>query len=150
MALELEHLFDMTVFLAEPLDLGKTPRGIRQILAGTGGHFEGERLRGEILPGGTDWFLIRPDDVGELDVRMTLETDDGALIYVQSKGFFNFEPAGKKRVFSGSANPSEYYLRERTLLETGSERYAWLNSIVAVGSGWYVPGEVGMSVYALR
>lgn len=148
--LETAHLFDMMVHLNEPIDVGATPKGNRQILVGNEGCFEGERLKGTILPNGADWFLVRPDGIGELDVRVVLQTHDCELIYMQSQGFLKFDPKITKAVFSGTADPSDYYFRERTIFETGSENYGWLNSVVAVGTGWYKPGMVGMSIYEIK
>ena len=150
LALETEHLFDMVVYLEAPLAIGDVPKGNRQILLGTGGEFKGEKLEGEVLPWGADWFLTRPDGVGELDVRVNLRTHDGDLIYMQSLGFLRYSMEVAKRLLSGAASPEEYYLRERTVFETASKRYDWLNSIVAVGTGWYGPGRVGMSIYEIK
>src|SRR2546425_11126593 len=69
-----------------PQKLGTVPHGIRSIVPVTGGDFEGPRLRGKVLPGGGDWLLLRPDGVLELDLRITLETDDHALIYMTFQG----------------------------------------------------------------
>lgn len=148
--LETTHLFDMMVHLQDPLDVGATPKGSRQILIGDRGVFKGERLEGIILPNGADWFLVRPDGVGELDVRVVLRTDDEELIYMRSEGFLKYTREMAKTVLSGTADPSDYYFRERTVFETGSEKYNWLNSIVAIGTGWYQPGMVGMSIYEIR
>jgi uncharacterized protein DUF3237 len=148
--LETQHVFDMMVHLQIPLDVGSTPKGNRQILIGDHGVFKGGRLEGRILPNGADWFLVRPDGVGELDVRLVLRTDDEELIYMRSKGFLKYSREMAKAVLSGTAEPSDYYFRERTVFETGSEKYGWLNSVVAVGTGWYRPGMVGMSIYEIR
>jgi hypothetical protein len=144
------HLFDMVVLLQSPTAIGNTPRGNRQILLGDSGSFKGERLQGIIQPYGADWFLVRPDGVGELDVRVTLQTDDDALIYMRSEGFLKYSRENAKKVLSGEADPADYYFRERTVFETGSDKYNWLNSIVAVGTGWYRPGAVGMSIYEIK
>ena len=68
---------------------------------------------------------------------------------MQSGGFFRYakEVAGKIR--DGTAEPDDYYLRERTEFETAAEKYYWLNSIIAVGAGWHRPGVVGMSIYEI-
>src|ERR1700752_2022182 len=78
----------MTVrFTADPAQkLGAVPHGIRSVIPVTGGDFEGPRLRGRVLPGGGDWLLLRPDGVLELDLRVTLETDDHALILMTFQG----------------------------------------------------------------
>src|SRR5436190_23350232 len=62
--------------------IGAVPHGTRVTAPITSGHFEGPRLRGKVLPGGGDWTLLRGDGVLELDLRITLETDDGALIQI--------------------------------------------------------------------
>lgn len=148
--LETEHLFDMMVHLQEPLDIGGTPKGNRQILIGDRGVFKGARLEGAILPNGADWFLVRPDGIGELDVRVVLRSNDDELIYMRSEGFLKYSREMARAVLSGTAKPEDYYFRERTVFETGSEKYGWLNSIVAVGTGWYQPGMVGMSIYEIK
>ena len=66
---QLEFLFEVSVDVTSPLTIGQTPHGYRRIAHITGGSFEGPRLKGKILPGGGDWLLVRPDGVGELDVR---------------------------------------------------------------------------------
>lgn len=147
LSLEIRHLFNMVVDLESPTIVGDTPKGNRQILIGTGGRFQGDRLSGVIRPWGADWYLTRPDGVGELDVRVTLETDDGALIYMRSEGLLKFSREMAKEVLSGKADPADYYLRERSLFETGSDAYAWLNSIIGIGTGWYAGNQVGMSIY---
>lgn len=148
--LNCEHLFDMAVQLNEPLAVGDIPKGNRQILVGKEGEFNGSRLSGKILPSGADWFLVRADGVGELDVRVVLETDDGALIYMRSEGFMHYPAELTEQVLMGKADPSEYYLRERTVFETAAKQFYWLNSIIAVGVGWYQPGLVGMSIYEIK
>ena len=83
----LEFLYEISAYLESPIAIGENPHGNRQIVPVTGGSFEGPRLKGKVLPGGGDWLLVRPDGVGELDVRATLQTDDGAFIYVTYRGY---------------------------------------------------------------
>src|SRR5690349_22324737 len=85
--LQLQPLLRAEITLAAPQELGDTPAGRRRIIPITGGRFEGERLRGRVLPGGADWQIVRPDGVADLDARYTLETSDGALIYVRNHGY---------------------------------------------------------------
>ena len=85
--MQLQTLFRAEIFLAPPLELGDTPQGRRRIIGITGGRFSGERLSGRVLPGGADWQVIRADGVADLDARYTLETSDGALIYVRNRGY---------------------------------------------------------------
>ena len=85
-ALRSEFLCILTGLVAPPRDIGATARGTRRYYPAIGGSFEGPRLRGEVLPDGGDWLLMRPDGVLEQDVRITLRTDDGAFIYVRYAG----------------------------------------------------------------
>ena len=94
-----QHLYDMTVQLEPPQMIGQTPQGNRQIFYVRSGTFEGPRLKGELLPGGGDWFLLRPDNVGELDVRATLKTHDGALIYATYRGIFSASPEAWAKLY---------------------------------------------------
>ena len=141
-------LFEVSVDLADPQRVGATPHGNRSIHYVTGGSFEGPKLMGEVLPGGGDWLLLRPDGAGELDVRATLRTDDGHLIYTYYRGILNVPPETLQRVMAGeTVAPSEYYFRTAPAYETASEKYAWLNRIVAVAVGKFSPNWVGYTVY---
>ncbi len=135
-----EHLFTITITV-DPLQmLGATPFGERRIAKITGGSFEGARLKGSILAGGGDWLLLRSDGVLQLDVRMTLETDDGALIYMTYRGLRHGPLEVIERLNRGEAvDPSEYYFRTAPFFETGAEKYAWLNRIVSIATGRRAP-----------
>jgi hypothetical protein len=128
----------MTVkILAAPLQkLGAVPRGIRTFVPITGGDFEGPRLRGRILPGGGDWLLLRSDGVLELDLRITLETHDHALIYMTFQGLRHGPPDAIAALGRGEVvDPARYYFRTVPRFETSAETYAFLNRIVTVGVG---------------
>lgn len=133
-----ELLFTLTADLDEPQVVGETPRGNRRIYYVTGGAFEGPRLRGEVLPGGGDWLRLRPDGAGELDVRATLRTDDGELIYTAYRG-----------ILRGAPDSPDFYFRTAPMYETASEKYGWLNRVVAVGVGALTPAGVSYSVYEI-
>jgi len=85
--LKLQALFKADIELAPAQELGAGPLGRRRIIAITGGRFFGELLSGRVRPGGADWQVIRADGVAELDARYTLETADGALVYVRNRGY---------------------------------------------------------------
>ena len=80
------HLFDMSLQVSGMQPIGATPNGNRRIGLVAGGTFAGERLRGTVLPGGADWIIARPDGVTTLDVRLVLQTDDGAAIGMVYRG----------------------------------------------------------------
>ena len=134
--MNLQPLFRAEITLAAAQELGETPQGRRRIIGITGGRFSGGRLSGRVLPGGADWQLIRPDGVADLDARYTLETSDGALIYVRNRGYRHGSPEVIRKLASGEAvDPSQYYMRTTPRFETGDPRYAWLNRIICVASG---------------
>jgi hypothetical protein len=147
-----EFLFEVTADLERDTvqELSGTPRGVRRILYVRGGSFAGPKLKGEVLPGGGDWLLVRPDGVREVDVRSTLRTDDGHLIYVTYRGIIHSSPEVTQRMAQGEVvDPSEYYFRTAPFFETGSEKYAWLNRLVGIGIGRRTATGVGYAVYAI-
>jgi hypothetical protein len=128
----------MTVRIAAapPQKLGAVPHGIRSIIPVMGGGFEGPRLRGQVLSGGGDWLLLRDDGVLELDLRVTLETDDHALIHMTFQGLRHGPPDVVAALGRGEViDPASYYFRTLPRFETSTERYAYLNRIITVGVG---------------
>ncbi len=130
--LKSELLFTMFATLEAPQQIGKTHEGTRSVFYATGGTIDGPKIKGTVLPGGGDWFRLREDGIGELDVRATFETDDGALIYTHYRGVTN----GKTG-----------YFRTTPRFETSSEKYQWLTQLVAVGVGKAGGGGVSYTVY---
>jgi hypothetical protein len=148
--LKSEFLYEVSADLEEPLEVGATPHGVRRIYGVKGGTFAGPKLKGQVLPGGGDWLLLRPDGAGELDVRSTMLTDDGHIIYIYYRGILAGPPEVAARILRGEApDPSEYYFRTAPFFETGSEKYGWLNRTVAVGVGKIGLNWVGYTVYAI-
>lgn len=130
-------LFELTLDVPTITDLGETPAGQRRIAVVRGGRFEGERLRGGVEPApGGDWLLMRRDGVLVLDVRILLRTDDDALIYMAYRGLRHGPAEVMAQLARGEAvDPARYYFRIAPVFETAAPAYAWLNRIVAVGSG---------------
>lgn len=146
----LELLYEMHVDLDLPQVVGQTPLGMRQIFYVTGGAFEGPRIRGEVLPGGGDWALIRPDGALQLDVRATVRTHDGALVYAAYSGLIVASQEVYGRIFAGEdVYVDEYYFYIAPMFQTGDSRYDWLNRTVAVGKGKVIPRGVEYRVFAL-
>src|SRR2546426_7121290 len=130
------RLMTLQVVVPPPQKLGTVPHGTRSIVPVTGGAFEGPRLRGKVLPGGGDWLLLRPDGVLELDLRITLETDDHALIYMTFQGLRHGPPDAIAALGRGEVvDPASYYFRTLPRFETSSDAYAFLNRIITVGVG---------------
>lgn len=131
-----EYLFTLIGEVGPPQAVGETPHGRRLIVPVLGGHFEGPKLRGTVLPGGTDWILVRGDGSFQLDVRITLQTADGHLIGMTYRGIRHGAPEVVQRLTQGeSVDPAEYYFRALPSFEVGPGPYEWLNRIVAVGIG---------------
>ena len=134
-------LVTVNIIAAAQQKFGAVPHGVRSFAPVTGGDFEGPRLRGKVLPGGGDWLLLRSDSVLELDLRITLETDDHALIYMTFQGL-RHGPPDVIAAFSRRevVDPARYYFRTVPRFETSAEAYSFLNRIVAVGVGETRPG----------
>ena len=134
--IELAPLLHIRVTLEPIRDLGVTPLGRRRIIGITGGTFSGPKIAGKVLPGGADWQVIRPDGSAYLDARYTLETDDGALIYVNNKGYRHGPKEVIERMARGEdVDPSRYYMRATPWFETSAARYDWLNRTICVATG---------------
>lgn len=116
--------------------IGRTPEGQRTIAPVTGGTFEGERLSGKVLPGGADWVRFRSDGTMMIDVRLTLQTANGALIYLSYQGRFIGAAGAMAQLAQGKTlDAGSYSLVTVAKFECGDEQYAWLNDVIAVGIG---------------
>ena len=113
------------------------PQGTRTIVQINGGRFDGPRLKASVQTPAGDWITNRADGSYRLDVRMTLKTDDGALILATYNGIGQTTPAGAS-------------LRAAPLFETGDPRYTWLTRLQAVAVGERVGTDVKYAVYALK
>ena len=147
--MKLEPLMTLTVVTAPPLRLGAGPHGTRTTVQVTGGAFEGPRLRGRLV-GGADWLITRSDGVTELDLRLTLETDDGALINMQSFGLRQGPAAVLEAIARGeTVDPASYYFRTQVRFDTAAAQYAFLNKLLAVATGDRKPTGPVYSIYEL-
>jgi len=149
--LKLEALLRAEISLAPAQELGEAPLGRRRIIPITGGRFRGERLSGRVLPGGADWQVVCADGLAQLEARYTLETEDGALVYVRNVGLRHGPPGILAKLAAGApVDPSLYYMRTTPSFETGAERYRWLNRIVCVASGARRKDSVELDVYEVK
>jgi hypothetical protein len=130
------HLLTLKLAVSGMQPIGETPAGNRRIGLVAGGTFEGPKLRGTVLPGGADWIIVRPDGVTALDVRIVLQTDDGAAIGLTYKGLRHGPAAVMEKVNAGQpVDPSDYYFRIAITFETAAPKYAWLNKVFGIGTG---------------
>jgi Protein of unknown function (DUF3237) len=134
---EIKTEFLFTIALqVQVFNLGNTPYGSRRIFRFDSGSFEGPKLRGQVLPGGGGWSLVRHDDVLEIEVGLTLETDDKEQIYMTWKGFRHGPKEIIDRLNRGeTVDPATYYFRATPYFETSSEKYGWLNRICSIATG---------------
>lgn len=141
MTLTTRPLLTYRADLLPPQVLGNGPYGQRQIFVVTGGKAEGDRVSGELLPGGGDWLLVGPDGFGRLDVRGTLQTSDGALVLISYHGLIELTERALQALTTGpSTEYGEVSFITAPRFETGDPRYAWLNSIICVAQGRLHPG----------
>lgn len=141
--MDLVHEFTYTAQLAEAVPVGQGPYGVRRIREVRGGEVTGERISGRVGTGGADWVLIGPDGWGRVDVRLTIHTHDGAHLYVQYFGVIEYtEAALAANAGERSSDYRDHYFRTAPRLETGDERYAWVNQTLFVAEGRLHPGPV--------
>jgi hypothetical protein len=139
--LALQPLFIFQIDVKPPSIIGATPGYDRRIGEISGGRFEGEKLRGKILSGGSDWQSLRADGATTINVRLVMQTDDGALIGMTYLGMRHGPKDVLDRIGRGeSVSPTEYYMRVTPYFETASEKYGWLNRIVSVAYGHRMAG----------
>lgn len=129
-ALESEFLMELSLDVDAQLDAGHT-----SIAPVTGGTFGGPRLQGTVRDGGADW-ITQVSGHSSLDVRITLDTDDGVIIYMS---------------YTGVVRPGEngLYWRVRPIFQTASEKYDWLNHIVCIGKNKQIPGKVAYDIFQI-
>jgi len=143
-------LIDFQIEVKPPSIIGATPGYDRRIGEIAGGRFEGERLSGSILSGGSDWQSLRADGATTINVRLVLQTNDGALIAMRYFGVRHGPKEVLDRIARGeNVNPSEYYMRVTARFETASEKYDWLNRIVSVALGHRIAGGAIYHVFEI-
>jgi hypothetical protein len=139
MTVELVPLCTFDAKLLPPHDLGKTPAGTRMIFDVDTGRIDGDRFSGKVKgQAAADWLTIGPDNIGTIDVRALVETDDGALVFVQYLGRVDLADTGERPL----------YISPR--FETGDDRYRWLNKLVCVGKGKSDGKTIHYDVYEVR
>lgn len=147
---KLELLFQAMVKVGAANHISEVPHGERRYIPITGGSFKGEKLSGDVLPGGADWQLVRPDGSAILYARYTLQTKDNALIYVENRGIRRGSPEVLAQMASGEIiDPSRYYFRTMPQFETGAPQYTWLNDTIAVCSGMRLVNTVIIDFYSV-
>jgi hypothetical protein len=144
----LEHVFDLSVAVASPFELGEIGLGERRIIAIDGGLASGPRLKGRILSGGADFQIIRPNGLTELHARYVIEADDGALIYLENNGIRFGSLEDIARLKRGEPVPPErIYFKAVPRFETSAPAYRWMMEAIFLCTGIRKPASVELSVY---
>lgn len=133
----LSMVYRLEATLAAPLDLGVVAQGRQRIVALTGGRFTGPELSGELLAGSSaDWQIILPDGTALGDIRYTLQTEGGDLLYVRSRSVRHGSAEVLARLGRGDdVQASEYTFRASTQIETAAPELDWLNKGVFISVG---------------
>jgi hypothetical protein len=139
----LSLVYRLEARLGEPLDLGETALGRRRIVPQTAGTFRGPEISGRLVPrASADWQTVLRDGTALADIRYTLQTDSGNLLYVRSQGIRHGSPARGEAV-----NAGEYTFRTTTQIETAAPELDWLNKGVFIGVGGRRPAGVIYETY---
>lgn len=150
--LKTKPLFNIRVTLRDPLNVGISYAGHRIIYDVESGIVEGEKVKGKLKPSGGDWVIRHPDGTFTLDVKICIETDDGAMIFLSWRGRLVIPEHLIEKVISkdtcDEVDKDEYYFRNLIMIETGDERYQWLNNIVAISQGQLIPE--GIQYYVME
>ena len=146
---QLTQVYRLEATLGDPLDVGVVSQGHRRIVPLTGGAFTGPELNGKLLAGASaDWQIVLPDGTALGDIRYTLQTDNGALLYVQSRGVRHGSAEVLGRLARGEdVDASEYVFRTSTQIETASRDLDWLNKGVFITVAGRRPGGVTYETY---
>ncbi|MFT4518141.1 MAG: hypothetical protein ACI9JM_000518 [Halioglobus sp.] len=139
--MKLVQEFTCKASLKQPLPIGAGPIGTRVYYDVAGGEVTGDRICGKVLGGG-EWALIGPDGFLRVDVRLQVETHDGAFLYIQYLGLLELNEAVQSALSSGAGTEyGDQYFFTNPRIETGDERYAWVNTTFFIGEGHILPNN---------
>jgi len=119
-----EFMWEAKVKIANTINVGESKRGVRRVIPITGGTFVGSNIKGEVLSGGEDCQLVRPDGDTELNAHYLIKTSDGYLIQVVNKALIHSEEKSKT-----------FYCRSVLDLEAPKNSpYDYLNHAIFIGT----------------
>lgn len=140
----LEHAFTISIELSRLYKVEPTALGDQRCaIYATEGKVEGPKLNGRVVPmSGGDFPLVRPNGVIDFDARYLLEADDGAIIYMQNRGFrwASTPEVAARMARNEPADPSEYYMRTSPKFDAPAGPHEWLTKHVFIGVAEKVPG----------
>ena len=146
-----QPIFTIHAELEPIMNLGHTPYGERRVIGIAGGSVSGAKLNGRVLPGGSDWQIIRADGAADIQARYTIESDTGARILVYSAGLRHGPPEVMAQLAKGdNVDPSLYYFRTVLRFETADPSVDWLNRILGLARGQREARAVRLDVYEVE
>jgi hypothetical protein len=147
-----EFLGAFTVQLAKPPEsFGPVSDGLHITFYIASGEIHGPRINAKIRGEGGDWMLVRRDGVGVANVRITYETDDGALLLSRYYGIFDLGPDGYERALRNDYDPVPPLVLAPQFV-TSHSHWLWLNRLqcLAVGRVTMADLIVRFDLYAIR
>jgi hypothetical protein len=128
-------LFHLDIDLGDPI-ITAGPFGTQLTMHVVGGRFEGERLSGDVLPGGGDWLTVDAENTWHVDVRAILAITGGPHVRVSYTGRIVLPEGGMERLLVGEELAAEeLYFRTAPTFTTEAGDFGWLNKIQALGVG---------------
>jgi hypothetical protein len=148
---ELEHVADLVVRIAAPIEIGKIAGNLRRVIPIDGGEVLGPRIRGRIVPGGADYQVMRSDNVTDLHARYVIETEDAHLIYVENSGVRSGPPELLEKLRRGEpVDPALIYFRSTPRFEAAAPAYEWLMRRLFIASGARFPDRVELRIFMVE
>jgi len=149
-SIQTELLFKAVITVEESVNFGFNALGDRRLAPIVSGWFEGPRIKGEILPGSSDWQRIRPDNVTEIEAHYTLKTHDGVLIRAVNRGYRHLSPDGKEPLAAGEEiHSAAYYIRAAPVFDAPSGPYDWLNRSLFICTGQRYLNSVVIHIFEI-
>ena len=146
----LEHVANVSVAIAAPIEVGDTRAGLRRVIPITGGEVRGPRLSGRVLAAGADFQAVHPAGIADLDARYVIELDDGTRVFVINTAIRRASPEDTQRLIRGEpVDPTRVYFRCLPRFEVAAGPWQWLAESLFVGAGVRRPDRVELAFYRI-
>ncbi|KAF3385097.1 hypothetical protein F1880_003135 [Penicillium rolfsii] len=148
---KLTHLFTLRCAVDPPMEIGNGPYGRRRCVPIMSGSVRGPYFNGQVVPGGADFMLVEDNQTTHVNTNYVIKSDDGALLYIRTEGTRAGPPEVLKALMEGGpVDPSKYWFHLHVKIETGHEKYKWMNDRVIIGRATRAKGEVAYDAYFLE
>ncbi|KAJ5159385.1 uncharacterized protein N7482_006389 [Penicillium canariense] len=160
---KLAHLFTLRCAVDPPIEIGSGPYGRRRCVPIKSGSVCGPHFHGEVVPGGADFMLVEDNQTTHVNTNYVIKSDDGAFLYIRprvsgtdsmmlrTEGTRAGPPEVLKALMDGGpVDPSQYWFHLHVKIETGHEKYKWMNDRVIIGRAARAQGEVAYDAYFLE